>query len=115
MRKSYRTSLLNITLAVFILFLSACSTVQIGRDFNMRSFESMAKSGETTKTQVHDWLGAPKSTGMSIDKDGDAFEEWLYFYGTGTLPSMDNAKLKMLQIRFDKNGIVRSYNWSNDK
>jgi len=40
-------------------------------------------------------------------------QEWVYFYATGKLTGMDDAQLKILQIRFDQNGIMRSYNWSN--
>ena len=102
-------------LAAFLLLaLSACSTVQVGRNFDIGMFEVRAKAGETSQSQVRGWLGEPRSTGISLDKDGERFEEWIYYHGTGRMPKMEDAKLKLLQIRFDRNGVLRSYNWSGD-
>lgn len=106
-------------LITFFLFLTiqltGCTSIQVGREFDVQLFDSMVKVKETTKTQVVSWLGSPKSTGISLDKDGEKSEEWMYFHGTGSLSKMENAKLKILQIRFNKNGFVISYNWSNSK
>lgn len=101
---------------VFLLvFLAGCSAIQIGNDFEVGLFSRMVKAGSTTKSQVQGWLGKPRSTGVSVDKDGDVTDEWMYFYGTGTLPKMQDTRLKILQVRFNKSGIVTSYNWSSDK
>jgi outer membrane protein assembly factor BamE (lipoprotein component of BamABCDE complex) len=97
------------------LQLTGCSSIQVGRDFDVQLFNSMVKTQTTTKAQVLKWLGSPNSTGISLDKDGDKSEEWMYFHGTGALSKMENAKLKILQIRFNANGVVNSYNWSNSK
>ncbi len=86
--------------------------MQVGRDFNVDGFESIVKVGHTTRAQVQKLLGEPKSTGVYINLDGERYQEWLYFYGTARAPRMQNAQLKMLQIRFDNSGILRSYNWS---
>lgn len=96
-----------------ILLLTGCGSIQIGRDFDVKAFESMAKVGETTKAQVRKVLGAPKSSGVSIDRDGERLMEWVYFYATGKVSAMNDAGLKILQIRFQQNGKLRSYNWSN--
>ena len=50
-----------------------------------------------------------------MDKSGKLFDEWLYFFGTGRMPGMKDIKLKILQIRFDEAGVLRSYNWSSSK
>lgn len=103
-------------LFLFIIFsLTACSTIQIGRDFDVQLFNSMVKPHESTKAQVQGWIGTPASIGAAIDKDGESTEEWMYFSGTGDMPKMANTKIKILQIRFSKSGVVRSYNWSNTK
>ena len=104
-----------ITGLLLAIALTGCSTVQVGKDFDIYAFEGKAIAGETTKSQVHNWLGAPKSTGISLNEKGERLEEWLYFYGKGQLPTMKDTDLKILQIRFDKDGIVRSYNWSGGK
>jgi len=104
-----------IALLFFTLQLAGCSSVQVGRDFDVQLFNSSVKANVTTRNQVQNWLGEPGSTGFSLDKDGELSTEWMYFYGAGTLSNMKNAKLKILQIRFNKNGIVNSYNWSNSK
>ena len=96
-----------------VLLLTGCGSIQIGRDFNVKAFENMAKVGETTKTQVRKVLGAPKSIGVSINRDGERLVEWVYFYATGKVSAIEGAGLKILQVRFDKSGKLRSYNWSN--
>lgn len=96
-----------------VLFLTGCGSIQVGRDFNVKAFESMAKVGKTSKTQVRKILGAPKSSGISISRDGERLVEWVYYYATGKISEMDDASLKILQIRFDQNAKIRSYNWSN--
>lgn len=105
-----------IVLFLMITLLAGCSTINVGRDFDMKAFESMAKVGETTKAQVRNKMGSPKNKGISINSEGERLVEWLYFHASGKLPGMDNAQLNILQIRFDKDGILRSYNWtSSDK
>lgn len=96
-----------------VLFLTACGSIQIGRDFDVNAFEKMAKVGETSKVQVRGILGKPKSSGISINRDGERLVEWVYFYATGQISAMDDAGLKILQIRFQQNGKLRSYNWSS--
>ena len=97
------------------IFLSGCGTVQIGRDFDVTAFESTATVGKTSKAQVQRLLGSPKSTGVMLEKSGERFDEWVYFFGTGKMPGMKDVDIKILQIRFDKAGVLRSYNWSSSK
>lgn len=109
-------SILRIALAsIIIMLLAACSTVQVGQDFDVRSMEMKIERGVTTQNQVRGWLGAPTGVGVNMDSSGQRFEEWTYYYGTGTLPDLSNAKVKILQVNFDKQGIVRSYNWSTSE
>lgn len=96
-----------------ILLLTGCGSIQIGRDFDVKAFENIAKVGETSKAQVRAVLGTPKSSGVSIEQDGERLVEWVYFYATGKVSAMDDAGLKILQVRFQQNGKLRSYNWSN--
>lgn len=95
-----------------VLLLTGCGSFQIGRDFDVKAFENMAKVGETSKTQVLEVLGPPKSYGISISKDEERLVEWVYFYATGKMSAMEGAGLKVLQIRFEQSGKLRSYNWS---
>jgi len=111
----YKLSVTSVVFLLLTLQLAGCSSVQVGRDFDVQLFNSSAKANITTKSQVQAWLGEPSSTGISLDKDGELSTEWMYFYGSGELSNMNNAKLKILQIRFNKNGIINSYNWSNSK
>jgi outer membrane protein assembly factor BamE (lipoprotein component of BamABCDE complex) len=91
---------------------AACGSVQFGRDFDLKTFESRVERGATTQAQVRDWLGAPASAGQAVDTAGERFDEWTYYFGSGSLPDMKDAELKTLQIKFDRNGVVRGYNWS---
>lgn len=109
MKKNYPVT---IVMLFMIMLLAGCSTIQVGRDFDMQTFESIVKVGKTTKAQIRNKMGSPKNKGVSIKSDGERLDEWLYFYATGKLSGMDDAQLKILQIRFDKKGILRSYNWT---
>ena len=98
-----------------ILVMSGCATVNIGQDFDVEAFENNAKINITTKAEVRKLLGGPEGTGVAVESDGESLEEWLYFSGTGSLPTMTDTTIKILQIRFDRAGIMKSYNWSYTK
>jgi outer membrane protein assembly factor BamE (lipoprotein component of BamABCDE complex) len=99
-----------ILFAVFLL--SACATVKMGRDFDVGVFTAKFEQGATTQSQVRAWLGEPASVGISMASDGKRYDEWDYYYAEGELPDMSKAKVKILQIKFDKQGKVSSYNWT---
>mgnify|MGYP001574012536 CR=1 FL=1 len=103
-----------VTVLLMVTVLSACSTVQVGRDFDLNIFESRVGRGVTTQAQVRGWLGAPMGTGFTVNTSGERYEEWTYYYGDGHLPDMADARLKILQIKFDRQGITRGYNWSGE-
>ena len=111
--KQQNYSLMKVVSLCIFTLLAGCSSIQVGHDFDTQAFENIAKVGKTTKAQVLDKIGSPKSTGVSLNKDGERLLEWVYFYATGKLTGMDDAHLKILQIRFDQHGIMRSYNWSD--
>jgi hypothetical protein len=96
----------------FSAVLSACASVEIGSAFDLRPFETGVQRGTTTRAQVQAWLGAPVSKGVAVEASGQKFEEWIYYHGEGQMPRLSGAKLKILQIRFDADGVVRAYNWS---
>lgn len=100
--------------ALLIAALSACATVQMGRNFDLQAFKSQVVRGKTTKTQVQQWLGSPGSSGIDVTTSGETFDQWTYFYGKGKLGDMKQARLKILQVKFDKDGIVRGYNFSSE-
>lgn len=102
----------RIAATLLIFMLAACGTVQVGQDFDIRAFEAKIERGISTRNQVHAWLGKPAGTGISVDTGGERFDEWTYYFASGKLPGMAGAKVKMLQIKFDGQGIVRGYNWS---
>lgn len=92
--------------------LAACGTAQVGRDFDMRAFETRIERGATKQSEIRSWLGAPAGKGINVNTDGEHFDEWTYYFASGKLPDMSGTRVKMLQIKFDKQGIVRGYNWS---
>jgi len=98
-----------------ILLLSACATVKIGRDFDVGVFAAKIEQGVTTQSMVRSWLGEPSSVGVSMATDGERFDEWAYYFAEGEVSDMSTAKVKILQIKFDKQGKVRGYNWSASK
>jgi outer membrane protein assembly factor BamE (lipoprotein component of BamABCDE complex) len=106
----------RITIVFFsILLLSACGSVRMGRDFDVGVFATKIEQGVTTQDQVKSWLGEPTSVGVSLATDGERSDEWAYYFAEGELTDMSKAKIKILQIKFNKQGKVRSYNWSASK
>lgn len=100
---------------VMALGLSACGVARFGRDFDVGTFESRVERGKTTQEQVRGWLGEPVGVGITVDQSGERFHEWTYYYGETRLPNGADAFLKVLQIKFDRAGVVRAYNWSGEK
>jgi hypothetical protein len=92
----------------------ACSSVEAGRDFALSSFDAKVEQGITTQRDVRSWLGAPSGVGVSVESNGDRYEQWSYYFAQGHLPSMADARLKFLQIKFDRQGVVCAYNWSGE-
>ena len=105
----------TVSLAIIAFSLAACVTVQVGQDFDVNSFEVKVKRGVTTQNEVRGWLGSPSSTGVNVDTGGDRYDEWIYYFTAGRLTEASVMRVKMLQIKFDKQGIVRGYNWSASK
>ena len=99
--------------SLLLLILTACGTVQAGHDFDLKVFETHVERGVSTQLQIRAWLGTPTGSGVNIDASGEKLDEWTYYFASGKPTDLSGAKIKMLQIRFDKQGIVRSYNWSN--
>ncbi|MDH4285266.1 MAG: outer membrane protein assembly factor BamE [Gallionellaceae bacterium] len=102
----------TVSLAIIALSLAACVTVKVGQDFDVRSFEAKIERGVTTRDQIRSWLGAPSNTGVNVDTGGDRYDEWTYYFAAGRLTETSVMRVKMLQVKFDKQGVVRGYNWS---
>lgn len=98
-----------------IVLLSACGSVKLGRDFDVGIFAAKIEQGVTTQDTVRSWLGEPTSVGVSLATDGERFDEWAYYFAEGELSDMSTAKVKILQIKFDRQGKARSYSWSASK
>ena len=94
---------------------SGCSTVQVGRDFDLNAFDQQVQRGTTTQDQIQALLGRPTGTGVAVESNGERFTEWTYYFASGRLPNMPDAKVKYLQVRFDQQGVVQAYSWSGEK
>lgn len=99
-------------LGLALVFGSGCATVQIGHDFDPVKFDAWVKKGTTTQAEVQEFLGAPTSIGAVVEHDGTRYNRWLYYYGKSKVHKLGEAKLKMLEVRFDLQQKVDSYNWS---
>lgn len=104
-----------LAIAFFALLLTACANFQAGHDFDISMFVAKIQPGVTTEAQVRAWLGEPTGTGISLEVDGTRYDQWNYYYAEGNPSDMSTAKVKILQVKFDKSGKVRSYNWSTSK
>jgi hypothetical protein len=97
-----------------LLLVSACATVEVGREFDLKAFDARVRRGATTQAEVRSWLGAPAGVGASVESTGERYEQWTYYHGEGRWPGLKGADFKMLQIKFDERGVVRAYNWSGE-
>ena len=81
-----------------------------------KSLDEICWGGRKTKypADVQRWLGAPSSRGVSVETDGTRYTQWSYYYGTGELSGPSNARVKLLQVKFDRAGVVQAYNWTGD-
>lgn len=104
----------RLAIAALPLFLSACATVEVGREFDLKAFDTRVKRGLTTQADVRAWLGEPAGVGTSVESTGERHVQWTYYHGEGRLPGLKAADFKMLQIKFDERGVVRAYNWSGE-
>lgn len=107
-----RTSVKILLICALALAAASCASVRMGREFDLQRFQDHVQRTATTRAEVRTWLGAPLASGQSVDSNGRHFEEWIYYFGGGTLPDMADAHLKILQIKFDEHGVVSAYNWS---
>lgn len=110
-------ALMSRTIAVLttIIFLAACSATafHLGNDFDANLFTAKIERSVTTQNQVRTWLGSPTSTGSRVETDGTQYDEWTYYFAAGKFHDLSSTQLKILQIKFDRNGIVQGYSWSN--
>ena len=105
-------------LSIILLFaslLGACTTFQVGHDFDVGAFATRIQAGQTTQADVRGWLGEPSGVGVSVESDGERLDQWTYYYAEGNMSKMSETRMKILQVKFDKQGKVRSYNWSNSR
>lgn len=80
--------------------------VSIGKDFQEDTVRAI-QQGKTTKNNVLNMFGAPYSKGI---ENGE--ETWTYTYFQGRLIGWQSWT-KDLTVRFDNNGVVNSYSYSN--
>ena len=110
--RSYHHLMVLCVTGGLLLALSACATVRLGHDFDISNFEARVVTGQSSRDDIRNWIGNPDSTGISVSASGVRSEKWGYYYGHGKLPGLKDAHLKMLEIEFDNQGQVHSYNWS---
>ena len=108
---SYR----NVIAALAVpLFVGACASVTVGRQFDYEAFASQVRVGSSDLSQVQAALGPPIGKGLVAEADGSLYDQWTYYYGRGDMANAEKNRFKLLQIRFGKDGKVASYNWSGD-
>lgn len=105
-------SRVKVTFGFSLIFVLTACAIKFGSDFNPQDFEDWVKRGETTRSEVIKFVGTPTSEGTVVLGDGTKLSRVLYYYGKGKLHKMKNARFKMLEVRFDDNKKVYSYNWS---
>ncbi len=105
MRKSAQ-----ILLLLALGLLSACS-IKLGQPFDLNRFADNVEHGNTTQVQVLQWLGEPQRRGIVVNAQGEELSRWMYYYGEGKLSAMNQAKLKTLEVQFDRQGTVKAFNW----
>lgn len=109
-----RSRSFSMMVAAAAILAAGCTTMQTGRDFNYAKFSQDTRPGTTDMATVRTILGPPMGKGLVVEADGSLYEQWTYYYGTGSFTSPDKSRFKLLQIRFNQAGTVASYNWSGE-
>lgn len=108
-----KVTIIKATAALFaLILLPACATVHIGQDFDLAAFERNVKQNVSSQTNVRAWLGEPTGIGSTVDANGQHMEKWTYYHGQGKMPKFKDVQLKFLEVEFNEDGKVRSYNWT---
>lgn len=94
--------------------LPAPTSVAVAR-VEFAAIEAKLKRNATNQLQVHTLLGAPHAVGASVDTTGVRYEEWLYYLGANGAPGTRRDGAATLEIKFDRQGIVRAYRWLEPK
>jgi len=90
---------------ICLAFLTGCYT--LGKDFEETSVKGL-KIGKTTKNEIlNTFDAAPYAKGIEND-----METWTYSHYKFQLIGM-TTWTKDLTIRFDENGVVKSYSYTN--
>ncbi len=97
-----------------LALMAGCTSMQVGREFNYAKFSQEVRPGTSDLAQVQALLGPPMGKGLVVEADGSLYDQWTYYYGSGSPTSAEKSRFKLLQIRFDKAGKVASYNWSGE-
>jgi hypothetical protein len=115
MNNSGTASYRNVIAAlVASLTIAGCASVTVGRPFDYEAFASQVRVGSSDLKAVQAALGPPIGKGLVAEADGNLYDQWTYYYGRGDMNNAEKNRFKLLQIRFDKDGRVASYNWSGD-
>jgi hypothetical protein len=96
------------------VLLVGCSSMQVGREFSYSKFSQDVRPGTSDMAQVEAALGPPMGKGLVAEADGSLYDQWTYYYGSGSMASPEKSRFKLLQIRFNPAGKVASYNWSGE-
>ncbi len=102
----------RLAVVIVALLLVGCAGIEVGRSFELQTFESSVQRGVTTQDDVRHWLGAPHATGIVVDPDGRRAVRWNYYHGQG-FPGRADSRFRTLEIRFDEARRVEAYNWSS--
>jgi len=105
-------ALLPLALLLTALLAGCASGVRLGQEFPLDAFLARVQPGVTTGKELEAWLGPPAARGGSVEPDGTRYEQWTWYFGSGTLPALKDARLKLLQVKLDAAGRVRAYTWS---
>ena len=92
--------------------LPAPTAVAITR-VDFAAIEASLKRNTTNQLQVHSLLGAPDAVGVSVEASGARYEEWLYYLGQTN--ASRGGKASTLEIKFNRQGVVRGYRWIEPK
>ena len=100
-----------VTVTALATLLAACGTIPRRRRLSIPKPSRRACSAALRPVRRCANGSAPNGSGVTVQTDGERYDEWTYYYGEGRVSGGD-ARLKILQIKFDKGGAVRGYNWS---
>jgi len=110
MQRESRVSRVVAVTAPFFLTVQLLACASVGTKMDATALAKI-KPGTTTKTEMLEWFGSPKS--QSLDTSGKLVMIWYYNEAQSYIFHVE-VKQQMLSVLFDTNDVIEKYSLIDD-